>query len=604
MTLHAKKYKTIDAFKIAFRVTPITVVFQFMLSIFIHAIMPTAMLALATANFVDTATAILQGLRPSDDIYVPLILLLVVLGVSNTVGALWQIVNARLTFNLQRKFRPAIMELCAKLDYRHIENNDSWELITRVSRDPVNAIIQGFSSYMQILVILIRMISILVLIITHVWWAALIISVFSAPVFYLAIRAGKKTYEAKRDAEKYNRRVEYLTEVLIGREAIDERTMFGYGDNINKRWLDQFEAGRILQMKVKVKQTLIFGGSAVSLTLVTVLIALTLINPVISGDMSAGMYMGIIVAVVGMIQQIGWMMGLALEQLSITREYMKDVTAFIELSQTKGVLDTPDYEPVSFKTLQFKNVRFMYPTGDRYVLDGLSFSLENGKHYAVVGKNGAGKTTIAKLLTGLYSGYEGEILIDGKELREYPVAAVKAMFSVVHQDFARYFIPLKDNIVVGDIAEYEKEGYTENLINRIEKSAKLAGLEETIIELKQGLDTALGKIIEDGQDISGGQWQHVAIARSILSRAPIKILDEPTAALDPISESRIYNEFETLAKGKTTVFITHRLGSTKLADEILVINDGKIVERGTHENLMDLCGEYAEMFEAQRGWYL
>jgi ATP-binding cassette subfamily B protein len=270
------------------------------------------------------------------------------------------------------------------------------------------------------------------------------------------------------------------------------------------------------------------------------------------------------------------------------------------LSASPDALHEPDTEPIPFDSLEFRNVSFQYPSGDRLILDGLSFALESGKHYAFVGKNGAGKTTITKLLTGLYNEYEGEILINGKELREYPASTLKALFSVVYQDFAKYYVSMKDNIMVGDIAKRTDEPSP----CPAAEAAQLAGLEDTIAELKDGMDTPLGKILEDGQDISGGQWQRVAIARSLISRAPVKMLDEPTAALDPISESRVYSEFEKLMQGKTTVFISHRLGSTKLADEILVIDDGKIIERGAHDELMEADGQYAEMFEAQRGWYL
>jgi ATP-binding cassette subfamily B protein len=332
------------------------------------------------------------------------------------------------------------------------------------------------------------------------------------------------------------------------------------------------------------------------LSLIALLVALTLINPVVSGLLSAGMFMGIVGAVFGMINQLGWQMSSTLENISSAGEYMKDMTAFVSLSESKGASDMPDAEPITFKSLEFRNVRFKYPSGEHYVLDGLSFKLKGGLHYAFVGKNGAGKTTITKLLTGLYSEYEGEILINGIELRKYTSSTLKALFSVVYQDFAKYYIPLKDNIIIGDIAGDDTDG-------RLYSTAVLAGLDETISELKDGLGTPLGKILVGGQDLSGGQWQRVAIARSLISRAPVKMLDEPTAALDPVSESRVYSDFEKLMKGKTTVFISHRLGSTKLADEILVIDDGRIIERGTHSNLIAMDGQYAEMFEAQRGWY-
>jgi len=596
ITLDKKEFKTFDTLRFVFSVSPVYMVLHVVLSV-VHAIIPTAAMALATANFVDTVTAILQGERPHDDIYLPLILLLAVLATFTIIGSVTGLVFARMKIYMQKALKPAIVEKNAALDFKHIENNESWELISRVSRDPMWSVMEGFSAMMQFLQIIIAIASVLILIVTQVWWAALIILAFSTPMVWLSVRAGKKNYQAGRDAEKFNRRHEYLNEVLIGREAVDERTLFNYGKDVNKRWYEQYEAGRKLQLKVTAKMFMITKGSSLILALVAILIALTLIGSVVSGDLSAGMFMGIIAAVFGMVQQLGWQMSGSLENITKVSEYMKDLTKFVALSACEESLTEPDNIPIEFETLEFRDVTFKYPSGDRNILENLSFLLKTGKHYAFVGKNGAGKTTITKLLTGLYTEYDGEILINGKELREYPASSIKAMFSVVYQDFAKYYIPLKDNIFLGDVAGDVSDAY-------INEMAETAGLSELVEELKNGLDTPLGKIKEEGQDISGGQWQRIAIARSLISRAPVKMLDEPTAALDPISESRIYSEFENLMEGKTTVFISHRLGSTKLADEILVIDDGKIIERGTHDELISENGQYAEMFESQRGWYL
>jgi len=594
MTLTKKTYKTFDALLLAFQASPVYTVLCFLLSV-IQAIMPTAGTALATANFVNSATAILQGKSPHGDIYLPLILLLLVLGVLTTIGSIVQLVSSRISLDLQHKLKPTIVNIHAALEYKHIESSESWELISRVSRDPTKSVMDGLGGLMQMMRIVVSIIAVLALIMSQVWWAALIIIAFSIPMFWLSMHAGKKKYQAGRDAEKFNRRTEYLEEVLTGRDCVDERTLFDYGDEVNLSWQEQYEAGRVLQLKVSVKMLFISHVPSMILALIALIIALTLISPVITGQLTTGMYMGIVVAVLNLIQQLGWQMFSSLELISRVGEYMKDLTAFRALSETPDASDMPDSEPMEFATLELRNVRFKYPSGGRYILDGLSFTLESGRHYAFVGKNGAGKTTITKLLTGLYVEYEGEILINGKELREYPARTLKAMFSVVYQDFAKYYIPLKDNIALGDIV-----GNTEECVSN---AAKLAGLDETIKELRDGMDTPLGRIKNCGQDISGGQWQRVAIARSIVSRAPVKILDEPTAALDPISESQIYGEFNKLMSGKTTMFISHRLGSTKLADEILVIDDGRITERGTHNELMDTNGQYAEMFESQRGWY-
>ncbi len=592
MVFSKRDYKSSDVLRLAFEASPVCTVFHALLSV-TYAALKTAVLALTTANFVDTATQILQGTHPQGDIYWPLALLLLTLGVFTTIDAVTQLLSSRINLNLQRKLKPTVVGIHAALDFKYIENAESWELISRVSRDPVKSIMDGFSAFMQLLQIIISISSVMLLIITQVWWAALVILAFSSPMFWLSLRAGKKNYQAGREAEKFNRRTDYLGEVLTGRDNVDERTIFGYGDEINRKWQEQYKAGHILQLKVTAKSFLITKGSSMIIALIALLVALTLISPVVSGRMTAGMFMGIVGAVFSMIQQLGFQLARSLESISRAGEYMKDLTAFTQLSAAKDALGEPDAQPIPFESLEFRNVRFQYPSGDRLILDGLSFRLEAGRHYAFVGKNGAGKTTITKLLTGLYTEYEGEILINGKELRDYSTSALKALFSVVYQDFAKYYISVKDNILLGDIHTKGKEA----------QAAHLAGLDETIAGLKHGIDTPLGKILEGGQDLSGGQWQRVAIARSLISRAPVKMLDEPTAALDPISESRVYGDFEKVMRGKTTVFISHRLGSTKLADEILVIDDGKIIERGTHDALMQINRQYAEMFEAQREWY-
>ena len=588
-----KNYRSFDALKLALAASPVCMVTDILLSV-TQSIMQTGALALVTADFVDTASAILKGVRPRNDIYLPLVLLLVTLGVTTIIGALIQLASSRIRLNLKRRLIPSVVKIYAALDYRHIENNTSWELISRVSRDPVNSIMEGVEAYIQSLKIIISLASVLILIVTRVWWAAIIILIFSAPMFWLSVRAGRKVYQAGREAEKFNRRTEYLGEVLTGRDNVDERTLFGYSDEINGKWQNQYEAGRKLQLKVTARMFLFIKGSSLLLVLISLLVALTLIGPVLTGNMTAGWFMGIVSAVFGMIQKLGFQMSRSLESISRVGEYMKDLTAFAAMSQTKDALTEPDAEPMEFKSLEFRNVCFRYPGSERLVLDGMSFKMEAGRHYAFVGKNGAGKTTITKLLTGLFPQYQGEILINGKELREYSASGVKALFSVVYQDFARYYIPLKDNIALGDL---HRKG------NEME-AVHLAGLDETVNRLNHGLDTPLGKIMAGGQDLSGGQWQRVAIARSLNSRAPVKILDEPTSALDPISESLLYRDFERLMLGKTTVFVSHRLGSTKLADEILVIGSGRIIERGTHDELMAANGAYAGMFEAQRGWYL
>jgi ATP-binding cassette subfamily B protein len=221
--------------------------------------------------------------------------------------------------------------------------------------------------------------------------------------------------------------------------------------------------------------------------------------------------------------------------------------------------------------------------------------IESGKHYSFVGVNGAGKTTLTKLITRLYDNYTGEILLNGKPLRDFRAEEIKACFCALFQDFARYDLTVGQNTALGKI-----NGATDSEINN---AIKLAGFEKTLEKLKDGKETLLGKTHAESIDISGGEWQRLAFSRAIISPAPVKILDEPTAALDPMAEKQVYEQMESISRGNTTIFISHRLASAKLADIIFVLDGGKIAEQGNHAELIAKRGLYAEMFESQQSWY-
>lgn len=596
MKLETKKYKGIDVIRLPFKIDPSSIIMQ-MILVVVEAIVPTTAMAFATAYFVDTAIRIFEDGKAIHTIYLPLVILIVIIGIVSIIGNLTELIEVRIRLMLERHMMPAIIDIQARLAYKHIENANSWELIERVGDEMSETFLDGIRSYGAVVRSIISIISIGALIMSQVWWATLIIAVFSIPLFGISLWSGKKNYDSKVQTRKYERRYSYYSdEVLTNREAVEERTLFGYVTDVTKLYYEDFEKSRDIQLKVLLKTKIAMKATSISFVFIILLIAFTFINPVIQGDVSPGMFIGIITALFGMVETLGWQLQDAAKNITESNEYMNDLTTFVALDLFEGATDLPDKEPIRFKSLEFINVRFKYPNSPDYILDGLSLTLECGKHYAFVGANGAGKTTITKLLTRLYEEYEGEILINGRDIKTYPVSSIKSLFSVVYQDYSRYQISMADNIALGDVAmKIDKK----QLLN----AASKVGLQDTIEQLQNGIDTPLGRLSPDAMDISGGQWQKVAIARSLLSRAPIKILDEPTSALDPIAENQLYQEFEELMKGKTTIFISHRLGSTKLADEILVIDKGKVVEIGNHNQLMKEKGLYAHMFDSQRKWY-
>jgi ATP-binding cassette subfamily C protein len=246
--------------------------------------------------------------------------------------------------------------------------------------------------------------------------------------------------------------------------------------------------------------------------------------------------------------------------------------------------------------IEFSHVSFKYPRSEQYVLKDINLKITSGEHLSVVGLNGAGKTTFIKLLCRLYDVTEGEILIDGINIKEYSEEEYRKLFAVVFQDFQLFAFSLRDNIALGDTAK-------EDEVNRV---LELSGFYEDAKKLPQGLDTMLYKSFDEkGTELSGGQQQKTAIARALYKNAPIVILDEPTAALDPVAEYDIYRSFDTLVGGKTAIYISHRLSSCKFCDRIAVFAENTIKEYGTHDELVEKKnGIYAELFAAQAQYYI
>nr|MCR4624557.1 ABC transporter ATP-binding protein/permease [Lachnospiraceae bacterium] len=254
------------------------------------------------------------------------------------------------------------------------------------------------------------------------------------------------------------------------------------------------------------------------------------------------------------------------------------------------------------REIEFKNVSFKYPGTDKMILDNISIKIRSGEHLSIVGLNGAGKTTFIKLLCRLYDPTSGEILVNGVNIKEYDYQQYMALFAPVFQDFRLFAFPIEENIMLTDGEEEECSKEDEQ---RVEKIIELVNLTEMMDKLEKGRRTILFKYFdENGIEPSGGEQQKIAIARALYKESPVVILDEPTAALDPIAEYEIYRQFHTLVGGKTAFYISHRLSSCRFCDNIAVFSDGKIAEYGTHDILASIKdGIYAKMFEAQAKYY-
>ena len=277
--------------------------------------------------------------------------------------------------------------------------------------------------------------------------------------------------------------------------------------------------------------------------------------------------------------------------------YLADLFSFFEIeprvASAPGAVPVP--EPIR-QGFEFQGVGFRYPGSDAWAVRGLSFTLRAGEALALVGENGAGKTTLVKLLARLYDPDEGRILLDGRDLRGYDLDSLRQSVGVIFQDFVRYHLTASENIAVGRIDERADRA-------RVETSAQRSLADAVIASLPEGYDQTLGKRFSTGVDLSGGQWQKVALGRAYMRDAQLLILDEPTAALDARAEFEVFERFKDLTEGKTAVLISHRFSTVRMADRILVLDGGEVEEVGTHAELLAAGGRYAELFELQAQGY-
>lgn len=567
MEIENRRYRVFDYIRIPFIIVPVPIMCMAFLRFFAAAV--PSLQVLATSRFIDTAVSVFKS-GETTRIYTPLISIMVLVGLSWLSSMLLIFVKLRFNLKINEVWLTAVVKKRSRLAYRHIENNGTWELVARIGEDPSNQITKGFDNLLNIIEYVVKVISLLLIIVTQVWWVTIVIVAIAVPLFALASKSGEDDYEAYSDAESHRRRADYLKEVLSSRECVEERSLFGYSKGVDKMWSDRFDTARKIEYKAMKRNFIRMKTASIITALLSMAIALVLLTLVSSGKITVGMYISLVTAAFSLVQQMSWELSVVMQEYAKNKLYLRDLTEFSALEETSGADFLPDVSvtDMPFESLEFRNVYFTYPGTDRKILNGLSFRLEKNKQYAFVGRNGAGKTTVIKLLTGLYDNYEGEILVNGKNLRSFTQEQLKAYFSVVFQDFVKYNVSLKDNILLGYCRKTRKSDREEALV---EKALDSVEMTEEVQRLPEGIDTPLGKLSEGGVDLSGGQWQRIAVARTLTSSAPIYVLDEPTASLDPISECKMYELFGKVSKGKSTILITHRLGAAKIADQILVV---------------------------------
>ncbi len=576
----------------------------------IRAVIPLLVLGVAKL-FVDVAVEVIGGgtlvlpvvgatADSAQGLYLLGGLLLSVWLLDKATGAAEEIVRTHSTNRVESHVHALIMRKCSTLDAAFYESPKYLDLLERAVRGALMnslSFMWGFYFLVQAAISLVATIAVL----STIHWVIPVAMVVSAlPQLIATSWFARRGWALENSLSTHHRLLKYLTALMSERQAANEVRLFGLSDYFIPRFRQVNEQRLRREQSFTRKSTLWRASlgllSDAAVAGVWVFIVLRALARAISvGDVVLG-------------TQAAWRGKEALQQtFSYGGQFFEQTLTLVNLftfldldpAAVPGSLRRLTVKrrmPETIDRVEFRHVSFAYPSVQGNVLDDVSFVMERGQKVALVGQNGSGKTTIVKLLTRLYDPTVGQILINGEDIREFDLAELQRRFAVVFQDCVRYALTARENVGFGDVALVSD-------LERIRSAADAAAVDEDLAALPDGFETFLGGQFGIGRDLSGGQWQKVGLARGYMRNGSLFVIDEPTAHLDALAEFEVFRSFLELTGEQTSVMISHRFSNVRLADHIVVLDSGRVVQQGTHDELTAVSGLYARMFETQASGY-
>ena len=514
---------------------------------------------------------------------------------SDILGRVVSLIDSLLSERVTNASSVSLMEHAATLDLEDFEDAEFQDQLERARRQTsgrLTLMSQLFGQAQDIVTVVSFAGGLLV----YAPWLIVLLVVALVPAFLGEAHFNAQTYTLDFGRTPERRELDYVRQTAASVETAKEVKIFGLNRFLIERYRSLADAFYAANRRLAIRRAA-WGGLLTSIGTMGYYVAYayiawrTLAGEFSIGDLTflAGSFLRLRSLLEGLLTSFSSTAGQAL--------YLNDLFSFFEMRPEILSPENPRPFPHPIREgFVFEDVGFIYPGAERWAVRHLSFTLKAGEVVALVGENGAGKTTLVKLLTRLYDPDEGCILLDGHDLRDYDLDELRGSMGVIFQDFVHYNFTAGDNIAVGRISARDDQA-------RIERAARSSQADDVIAGLPAGYGQRIGKRFKNGVELSGGEWQKVAIARAYMREAEVLILDEPTAALDARAEFEVFQRFKELSRGKTAVLISHRFSSVRMADRIFVLVDGKVEAAGTHDELVARPGLYAELFELQAAGY-